>query len=357
MIRSISSVCLSILLSAICAYPIDYVVKGQISGADGQVLYIYDYDKKINIDSTNVSDGKFCFKGTYDRPAFVRVEGGRYYSNCVLDTLAVLDFDTHFPSSGSILNEKLIELKTKDKAIDDELDKFSHELKSHGFKQPELGDIYKHLYDRLRPDRIELYSNAIIENPNGVGESAMLSFGGMWGLTPEEWESAYTRMPAYLKELSTAEYFNNLYIGLRNSQPGKPFIDFSAKTLDGKDVMLSDYAGKGKYVLMDFWASWCGPCKKEAEKTLRPLYEKYKDDERFMILGVAVWDSHDKTLSALEKLKYPWTQIIDADKIPMELYGFNAIPMIILLDPNGVIVGRGLRGNDIIEKVDSVLGK
>jgi len=357
MIKTISALVISILISAVYACPIDYVVEGQISGADGQVLYIYDYDKKINIDSTRVSDGKFRFEGIYDRPAFVRVEGGKLFSNCVLDTLAVIDFDTHFPLSGSILNEKLIELRAKDKAIDDELDKFSHELKSHGFKQPELGDIYKHLYDRLRPGRIELYSKAIIENPNGVGESALMSFGGMWGLTSEEWESVYTRMPAYLKERSTADYFNSLYTGLRNSQPGKPFIDFSAKTLDGKDVMLSDYAGKGKYVLMDFWASWCGPCRKEAEKTLRPLYEKYKNDERFMMLGVAVWDSHDKTLSALEKFKYPWTQIIDAEKIPMELYGFNAIPMIILLDPNGVIVERGLRGNDIIEKVDSVLRK
>ncbi len=343
------------LIVSMHAYSVDYVVEGQVGGLDGQTMYMYDYDKKINIDSVTIKNGKFRFEGSYSRSAYVRIERGNIFSNCVLDTLAIVDFNTHSPSSGSAVNQSLIDFWNKDKLIDDELDKFSSELESHGFEQPELGEIYRHLYYKLRPRRLELYTNTILKNPNGVGEAAMLKLGGMWGLTPDEWDAVYSHMSPYLKELRNTDYFNNMFNNLRNSQPGKPFIDFSAKAIDGKDVMLSEYVGKGKYVLVDFWASWCGPCRKEAETILKPLYEKYKNDDRFMILGVATWDNHDQTVTALEKLKYPWEQIIDAGETPMRLYGFNAIPMIFLLDPNGVILNRELRGEAVTTAVDSIL--
>lgn len=343
------------LIVSMHAYGVDYVVEGQVDGLDGQIMYMYDYDKKINIDSVTIINGKFRFEGSYSRSAYVRIERGNIFSNCVLDSFAIVDFNTHSPSSGSAVNQSLIDFWNKDKLIDDELDKFSNELENHGFEQPELGEIYSHLYYKLRPRRLEFYTNTIVKNSNGVGEAAMLKLGGMWGLTPDEWDAVYSHMSPYLKELRNTDYFNNLYNNLRNSQPGKPFIDLDAKTIDGKDVKLSEYVGKGKYVLVDFWASWCGPCRKEAETILKPLYEKYKNDDRFMILGVATWDNHDKTVTALEKLKYPWKQIIDAGETPMRLYGFNAIPMIFLLDPNGVILKRELRGEAVTTAVDSIL--
>ena len=230
-------------------------------------------------------------------------------------------------------------------------------MKSHGFEQPELGEIYSRLYAKLQPKHIQQITQMISDNPNGVGEAAIMKLGGQRGLTPDQWDNAYSKMTPYLKDRKWTDYFNNLYNHLRNSQPGKPFIDFPAKTTDGTDVMLSDYVGKGKYILIDFWASWCGPCKEEAEKTLRPLYEKYKDDERFMILGVATWDKHDKTLAALEKLQYPWTQIIDAGETPMKLYGFDGIPQIFFIGPDGIILNRDIRGERIIHTVESVLNK
>lgn len=337
------------------AFAIDYVVQGQIEGMDGELLYLHDYDKEITFDSTLVTNGRFKFQGSYERPALVSVGNERFFSNCVLDTLAVVDFDTHYPSSGSLLNQKMIYFMSENQKIEDELDKFRDELKNHGFEQPELGEIYKHLYDKLFPHKLQLLYKTIEDSPNGVGEYAVMSLGNLYGVTPEQWDKAYSKMSPYLKELRMADDFNNMYNNLRNSQPGKPFIDINAKTVDGEDVKLSDYVGKGKYVLIDFWASWCGPCREEAEKTLRPLYEKYKDDDRFIILGVATWDQHDKTVVALEKRNYPWPQIIDAGEIPMQLYGFNMIPMIFLIDPCGIILKRELRGEDIIEAVDSEL--
>lgn len=346
---------LSAVISVSYSFAVNYTVKGNVSGMDGKMLYMHDYDRKVNIDSTYINNGSFVFEGIYDRPAYVRIENGVIFSNCVLDTLAVLDFDTHMPSSGSGLNRKLIDMMDRKKSIQDELQSFAKELKAHGFEQPELGDIYQRLFVKLRPGLIKIYTDCIDNEANGVGEAAVMSFGGMYGLAPEEWDSVYSRMPSYLKERETTAYFNNMFDNKRKSQPGKPFIDLNAKTIAGKEAMLSDYIGKGKYVLVDFWASWCGPCRKEAESTLRPLYEKYKNDDKFQILGVATWDNPDNTLKALEKLQYPWPQLIDAGQEPMHLYGFDGIPMIFLFGPDGIILERDLRGEKLIEAVDSYL--
>ncbi len=333
---------------------IGYIVEGTVDGLDGKVLYMSDYDNDKIIDSTLIVNGRFQFKGTYDRAAYVMIENGNTYACCVLDSIVVIDFSSHYPSSGSHLTKNLMKLIFENNKLDNELEKFYNELQSHGFEQPELGEIYKHLYDKLRPKRLQLNMQAISENPNGIGEYAVMKLGDLL-ITSDEWDTIYSSMSPYLKERQSTKHLNDKFMAMRKSEPGKPFIDFDAKTVDGKDVKLSDYVGKGKYVLMDFWASWCGPCREEAEQTLRPLYEKYKDDDRFMILGIATWDEHDKTIVALDKFRYPWTQIIDTGEAPMKLYGFNGIPQIILISPDGTILERDLRSNRITDTVDSIL--
>ena len=112
--------------------------------------------------------------------------------------------------------------------------------------------------------------------------------------------------------------------------------------------------GNGKYVLVDFWASWCGPCKEEMP-TLKKVYETYAGD-RFDMLSIAVADELEDTLKAAEEIGIPWNQIVNAQRVPLEIYGIDAIPHVILFGPDGTILRRGLRGSAIGEAVAEALG-
>lgn len=131
---------------------------------------------------------------------------------------------------------------------------------------------------------------------------------------------------------------------------GMHFIDFSVKQPDGKTVKLSDYVGKGKYVLVDFWASWCRPCKHEIPN-VKAVYDKHHGKD-FDVLSVAVWENSPKeSLDTAKAYGVNWNQIVDAKNVPTDLYGILGIPHIILFGPDGTIIKRGLHGEAIEEEV------
>ena len=136
------------------------------------------------------------------------------------------------------------------------------------------------------------------------------------------------------------------------SATGQMFTDFQAE-YEGKTYKLSDYVGRGKYVLVDFWASWCGPCKAEIPNLIK-VYNQYKGD-KFEVLGVATWDEPKATLKAIEQMQIPYPQILNAQKAGSDAYGITGIPQIILFGPDGTIIKRDLRGEQIEETIKELL--
>ncbi len=139
------------------------------------------------------------------------------------------------------------------------------------------------------------------------------------------------------------------------TEEGKMFVDFTIEDSDGKTVSFSDYVGQGKYVLVDFWASWCGPCKREIPN-IRKAYETYSP-LGLTVLSVAVWDKPEDTKDAAAEHGVVWNQIINAGTVPTELYGIQGIPQIMLFGPDGTILKRNLRGEGIFVELDKYFSK
>ena len=136
--------------------------------------------------------------------------------------------------------------------------------------------------------------------------------------------------------------------------PSRPFTDFSV-VYKGKTTRLSDYVGRGQYVLVDFWSSWCAPCREEIPSIIA-AYNRYKE-KGLQVLGVAVKDKPAHTEAAVKELGITYPQIINAQNTPSEAYHFSGIPYVLLFAPDGTIIARGLRGEDIGKKLAEIFGE
>ena len=146
--------------------------------------------------------------------------------------------------------------------------------------------------------------------------------------------------------------------GEKNKQPGASVVDFVGKDLNDKECHLTDYVGKGKYVLVDFWASWCGPCRAEMPN-VKANYEKYKE-KGFEVVGISFDNDKDAWAKGVEALGITWPQISDLkgwECAASDLYNIKGIPATILYSPDGKVIKTDLRGEELGKTLAELLGE
>jgi peroxiredoxin len=203
-----------------------------------------------------------------------------------------------------------------------------------------------------------VYASFVKKHPNSsVALSAVKRYAG-WEINAAKVEPLFNSLPASVKALPSAKVLKDRIEIAKKTGIGSYAMDFTQNDTLGKPISLSSF--KGKYTLVDFWASWCGPCRRENPNVVK-VFNKFKD-KNFTILSVSLDrpDARDKWLAAIHKDSLTWTHVSDLkywDNAVAKQYGIRAIPQNLLLDPQGRIIAKNLRGDDLDAKLTEVFNK
>ena len=336
-----------------------YTVEGVVSDsfANGRTIYITRYDDNKRLDSTVVRDNRFVFTGTVDTASLCLIDvTDDEVGNLILEAGNItVDLKNYSRASGTPLNDELARYSRSVDSLHQGVEGKYAEYQEQ-YKDPEeLGKQWRIFMQEQQAKQRELGRALFAKHSDDPVGYYLLSSSFPNTMSPDEQKALFLSVGPNLKSTRFVQEQLAKFEGLENTAEGKPYVDVKGKDVEGKDVALSDFVGKGNYVLVDFWASWCGPCKGEIPN-LAKLHKAYKD-KGLTVVGIFVWDKEENFAKAVEDEGITWAQIFDTEDRAAALYGIDGIPQIMLIAPDGTIAKRNLRGEYMIKTVENTLKK
>jgi peroxiredoxin len=341
-----------------------FTISGNIEGLADGTVYLKQRvaGESVTLDSAKSVGGKFELKGSVVVPdQYAVVLGERKQIQVLVENKAIqisgkADDLRNVTITGSASQDEMKALDAKSAELNvkmkDLYGKYQ-EAKKAG-NQTEVAQLEKQL-DALDSTQTAIFKNFVTGSPNSFVAPVILS-RIQYGMEADEIQSYLTKFsPEVLKSTSAKTLVDRVNV-LQSVSVGKIAPDFTQNDSIGNPVKLSDVYAKHEYTLIDFWASWCGPCRGENPNVVA-VWKDY-NAKGFHVMGVSYDTDKAKWLKAVASDQLTWTQVSDLkgwNNATAKIYGINSIPANLLLDKTGKIVGKNLRGEKLREKIAELL--